>query len=210
MSKSIESIWQQDFIDDMALVAPKVNDLYNQKSQNLVDRFDYLFRANHKAVLFAAFAIAVVLAFWGAPLLGAVICAMLLGLVYVGKQQLKTLNMISKELSSYDYLCAFSRWLDNSIEQYVKVYRFFYPCLFVLCTVRALNSELGREFIGSFENAYIVLGLPLGCWAFIGVSAGLLGLLGGRLYRADVTLVYGKEINKLKSLIADMEALRKS
>ena len=30
-------------------------------------------------------------------------------------------------------------------------------------------------------------------------------LLGGAIYRADLNMVYGKEIKKLKALIADLE-----
>ena len=36
MKKSIETMWKQGFISEGELIAPKVNDLYNRKSQNLV------------------------------------------------------------------------------------------------------------------------------------------------------------------------------
>ena len=46
MNKSIESIWQEGFLNEDALIAPQVNDLYNQKSRHLIDRFDRKFRNN--------------------------------------------------------------------------------------------------------------------------------------------------------------------
>jgi hypothetical protein len=44
MEKSIETIWKQGFLNDDALVAPKLNDLYNQKSTHIIDTFNNLFR----------------------------------------------------------------------------------------------------------------------------------------------------------------------
>ena len=46
MTQSIEKIWQEGFINDKALVAPKLNDLYNQKSKNIVDKFERVFKWN--------------------------------------------------------------------------------------------------------------------------------------------------------------------
>ena len=31
MEKTIEAVWKEGFVDDDALVAPKLNDLYNHK-----------------------------------------------------------------------------------------------------------------------------------------------------------------------------------
>jgi len=39
MEKSIETIWKEGFLESDALVAPKLNDLYNQKSIHIVDKF---------------------------------------------------------------------------------------------------------------------------------------------------------------------------
>ena len=44
MEKSIETIWKQGFLKSDALVAPKLNDLYNQKSTHIIDKFNNMFR----------------------------------------------------------------------------------------------------------------------------------------------------------------------
>ena len=46
MEKSIESIWKEGFLKDDALVAPKLNDLYNQKSIHLLDKFEKMYKLN--------------------------------------------------------------------------------------------------------------------------------------------------------------------
>jgi hypothetical protein len=46
MEKSIEAIWKEGFLNEKSLVAPKINDLYNQKSKDLVDRMKRMYRNN--------------------------------------------------------------------------------------------------------------------------------------------------------------------
>ncbi len=44
MDKSIETIWKEGFLRGDALVAPKVNDLYAQKSRHIVDKIQRMNR----------------------------------------------------------------------------------------------------------------------------------------------------------------------
>lgn len=208
MRKSIEDIWQSGFIDDMALIAPKVNNLYAMKSKNLVDKFESLFAANQKAVLFAAMVIGSAVAYVGAPFVGAIIAAMLTGLVMAGHGQLKKLSKISKDQSSFEYLNEFDIWLDNAIAQYTQIYRFFYPALFAICTVRYAYSDNAIAVLTQLDMVNSN-GMPsFTIYAAIGLISLILGVAGARIYRADVTMVYGREIKKLKALLSEMKALR--
>lgn len=208
MSKSIETVWQHGFIDDMALVAPQVNNLYALKSQNLIDRFERMFVSNQRAVMIGAVVIFTTLTFIGAPVLGVLVGLMLGGLVAVGNYQLKALRKITKTQSSFDYLMAFDKWLMSAINQYVRLYRFFYPALFALCSLRLCYSNDAQtlladwQLLGDSGHPSAVL------FAAIAIVSIVLGIVGGRIYRADVTLVYGREIKKLKALIREMEILR--
>ena len=147
MAKEIETIWKDGFVDDMALIAPKINDLYSMKSKNLIDKFESMFNSNQKGVLIAAMVIFAILTYIGAPLLGIVVAVMLASLVLVGKQQLKQLNAINKDASSLAYLQAFDTWLDSAIVQYTKIYRYFYPALFTVCAVRLVYSRSSTKHI---------------------------------------------------------------
>lgn len=208
MNKSIETMWKEGFVDDMALIAPKINDLYNQKSKNLIDKFEHMFAVNQKGVLIAAFVIFAILAVFGVPVLGLIIALMLSGLVAVGKKQLRELKTINKDVSSFDYLKAFDQWLDKSIQDYVKVYRFFYPSLFLVCAIWFLFSDIGAELINSIPEMYSVFDIPIIILAGLVVVTLLIGLVAERVYRADVKLYYGGEMTKLKELISDMENLK--
>lgn len=208
MNESIESIWKDGFADDMTSLAPKINDLYNQKSQNLVDKFEHMFVVNQNAVLAAAVMILLVLWYLGAPFLAILIALMLSGLVLVGKQQLKELRLINKSVSCFEYLQAFEQWLEKAIQQYTRIYHAFYPALFLICGMRFLYSDLAASILPGYASEYLILGLPLVLVLPVALVAVVLGFAGGAIYRADVNLVYGQQIYKLKELIAEMKALR--
>ena len=44
MEKSIESIWKEGFLQKNAMVAPKLNNLYNKKSIHIIDKFKRMFQ----------------------------------------------------------------------------------------------------------------------------------------------------------------------
>src|SRR3954462_13619854 len=54
MEKSIEAIWKEGFLNEKSLVAPKINDLYNQKSNDLVDKMKRMYRINLIALVIMA------------------------------------------------------------------------------------------------------------------------------------------------------------
>ena len=207
MKQSINHIWNKGFTGEMALNEPQITDLYNQKSHNLIDRFEQLFALNHKLVVYAAVFFCIVLALFGAPVLGAIIGLMLVGLVFLGKDQLKALQNINKDQSCLHYLQHFDQWLDAAILQYTKIYRLFYPVLFSLCAFRFAISDLANESLLEMGLKTTDGQLDIMVYGGIAVISLLLGLLGGHIYRADLNMVYGAEINKLKELIADLQKI---
>ena len=208
MSKSIETIWQTGFIDDMAQVAPQINDLYSMKSKNLIDKFKTMFAANQKGLLIGAMVIFGALTYFGAPVLGLLVALMVSGLVLIGQKQFRAMENIKSDESSFEYLRAFDTWLDDAMAQYTKIYRFFYPALFVMCAVRMAYSESAFKLFTQMQLLTESGHPSILVFAAISVIALLLSFAGGAIYRADVNQAYGKEIEKLKELIAEMQVLR--
>ena len=56
MEKSIEDIWKEGFLKSDALIAPKVNNLYNKKSIDIIDKFKRMFKINLIVIVAFAFA----------------------------------------------------------------------------------------------------------------------------------------------------------
>ncbi len=51
MEKSIEKIWNEAFVEEQALIAPKVNDLYNKKSKSLIHKIQRTYEIDNKGLI---------------------------------------------------------------------------------------------------------------------------------------------------------------
>ena len=132
MEKSIENIWKDGFLKGEALVAPKVNDLYNRKSLHIIDKFMKMFKVNIWTIIGFSTALFILAYFINALLAGSIVLAMMLYVSFTAYQEMKALGSIDKGQSSLIYLSSFKTWIENSIERYGRMYRIVYPAL-ILC-----------------------------------------------------------------------------
>jgi len=95
MEKSIENIWKEGFLKSDALVAPKINDLYNQKSIHIIDKFKRMFKINLIAIVAFSFFILIVSFFVGIPLMGSIFFVALTVLVIINKRLFNDLEKFS-------------------------------------------------------------------------------------------------------------------
>ena len=217
MEKSIENIWKEGFLKSDALVAPKINNLYNQKSIHIIDKFKRMFRINLIAIVVFSFVFLVVSFFVGIPLTGAIFFVTLMVLVIINKKLLNGLEHIDKGGSSYQYLKAFNQWINEQVSINKKISTFLYPIIFVSMIVgfwfkdaegMLLGERLVNEVLIGFPDIYLIYGIPLIAIIVIVFIIGLLAFFGGRIYQWDLNLVYGRVFKKLKELMADIESLR--
>ena len=111
MTKSIEAMWKEGFVNEAKLTAPEINDLYNRESENMVDKLLKMFDLNIKAIIWGCVIMLVMMSLIGAPFLGLYICGLILPLIIIAKKELKKTVNLSKGQSSYDYLVSFNHWL---------------------------------------------------------------------------------------------------
>ncbi|WP_085300042.1 hypothetical protein [Cognaticolwellia mytili] len=212
MTKSIETIWQQGFIDEKALVAPKINDLYNQKSQNVIDKLQRTFRLNNLGIIIGACLVLLVLSAFSMPVLGLFIAAILFSQVWISKKQLIKLERMDKNISSYQYIKSFDIWLKTAIAQHTRMYQFIYPALFVACITQFGFSWVGQSIIQGFQmdfpNIPVLFGVPIVFSAGVLFIAFLLSYFASAIYQLDMKPIYGREFKKLEEIITDMETLR--
>lgn len=212
MNNSIEKIWKEGFLSNDALIAPKINDLYNQKSKNIVDKFEVVFKWNLIGIIIYAALVLVVLTIMGIPYLGLFISALLMSLVIRGRKEQASLKLLDKNVSSYQYLKSFDHWLKNMMQGYGKLYQFFYPALFLSIVLQFRLTEFGQKVIDGFIYHYpdtiMLLATPLLMIIAVTVITSLLSYFSGALYRLDFNTLYGRMLKKLEELISDMEELR--
>ncbi|WCO03163.1 hypothetical protein [Psychroserpens ponticola] len=217
MERSIESIWKEGFLKSDALVAPKINNLYNQKSIHIIDKFKRMFKINLIAIIAFSCIFLIVSFFVGIPITGIMFFVSLSVLVFINKQLLNGLDKIDKGASSYQYLKSFNEWIKKQIAINIKISRFLYPIIFISMVFGfwfkdAEGMPLGERLVGEilvgFPDIYLVFGIPL-----IGIVIALfilvlLAYFGGRIYKWDLNLVYGRVFKKLEEMMTDIESLR--
>lgn len=217
MEKSIENIWKEGFLKSDALVAPKINNLYNQKSIHIIDKFKRMFKINLIAIVAFSFIFLIVSFFIGIPLMGIIFFITLMVLVFINKKLLNSLKHIDKGESSYQYLKAFNQWINEQVSVNKRISTFLYPIIFMSFIIgfwfkdaegMFLGERLVSEVLYGFPDTYLVYGIPLIGIIIILLILGFLAYFGGRIYLWDVNIVYGRVFKKLEELMTDIESLR--
>lgn len=213
MSKSIEAMWKEGFVNEAHLSAPKVNDLYNRKSQNIVDKLRNMFAVNIKAIIWGSVLMLIMMSLVGMPFLGLYICCLLAPIVIIAKRELKKSVDLSKGQSSYDYIVNFNNWLKSSINTYSGYYKIFYPLFFLGMGIQGIVSKTGGKLITllieKFPTEIMLLGQPYYILVALAFVTFIISRYAEAIYRWDLNIVYGRQFKKLEELIADMEELRK-
>lgn len=213
MEKSIETIWKEGFIKQNAIIVPKLNDLYNQKSTHIVDKFKRMFKINLIAVVIGSIFILAVSFLVGIPLMGIGFFIALNVIVIINRKLATGLEKINKNESSYQYIKSFDDWMKEQLSINRRMAAVYYPFFF-------LSTFLGfwypskrlsplKELALSSSDANLVLGIPVYWLLGIVLAMIILAIFGGRIYNFDVSIVYGRVFKKLDEIVADMEELRK-
>lgn len=211
MEKSIESIWKQGFLDNNALVAPKLNNLYNQKSIHIIDKFKRMFKINLITLVIFSFILLIASFFSKIPVMGILMFILLNAIVIINKRLFKGLNTIDKNVSSYQYLKSFDTWMKAQIAVNYKMSKYIYPYIFIALVSgfwfsSPIRETLNRIFDG--YQPYMLFNIPVFWVIGMLIILILLAIFGGRIYKWDLNIVYGRILKKLDELIGDMEDLR--
>ncbi len=217
MERSIENIWKEGFLKNDELVAPKINNLYDQKSIHIIDKFKRMFRINLIAIIVFSFVFLSASYFIGIPITGILFFVMLSILVYLNKRLLNDLEQIDLGSSSYQYLKAFNQWKNKQISVNKKLSRFLYPFIFISMILgfwfkdaegMPLGERLVNKVILSFPDLYLIVGIPLIGIVIIFIILIILAYFGDRIYTWDLNIVYGRVFRKLEELMTEIESLR--
>ena len=217
MEKSIEDIWKEGFLKTDALIAPKINKLYSQKSIHFIDKFKRMFKINLIAIVAFSFIFLIVSFFIGIPITGVIFFVTLSVLVFINKKLLNDLEKIDLGVSSYQYLKAFNQWKNKQIAINKRMSKFLYPIIFISMILGfwfkdaegiPLGERLVNEIRIGFPDVYLVYGIPLIGIISVILILVLLAFFGGQIYKWDLNIVYGRVFKKLEELMTDIESLR--
>ena len=218
MEKSIESIWKEGFLKNDALIVPKINNLYTQKSIDIVEKFKRMYKINRIGIILFALIILPISFITKIPYMGILMCVLFLMISVIANKFSKKLDTIDKNVSSYEYLTSFDNWTKEMIATNSKLSTFLYPYVFITMVLSFWFGEIGGDvpgdnfvkfFINSFPNTYLVAGFPIVFIAFFIGMIAILAFFGGKIGEFDLKIGYGRILKRLETLLADMEELRK-
>lgn len=218
MEKSIETIWKEGFLKNDALLAPKLNNLYNQKSIHLVDKFKRMYRINLNAIVVFACILIPISILVEIPYMGIPMALLFFGVLFINRKFRRKLNNIDTTENSYQYLISFHSWVKELVETNTKLSRYLYPYIFLSLIAGFWFGGFGgnipgNEFVTNllveFPNTYLVFGIPLVGILIVLFGVALLAYFGGVIGKWDLNLVYGGILKKLDIIISEMEDLKK-
>ena len=208
MENSIENIWKQGFLNEKSLVAPKINDLYNQKSMHVVDRIKRRLKFNRNFVFIAAFVVPVAYYFMDAIWQGLAFSLLLLFRTWYVKGVMDNTKILDQGATSYDYLKSFDRWLKDVLLKIETIARYS-NTLFVPLALSATWSFWSKHgVILKLTQRYTDLNIPLIAIIIAVVLTVPMFYFSARINKWDVRLMYGRLFDKLEETIADMEKLK--
>ena len=212
MKNSIEKIWKEGFLNEKSLVAPKINDLYNQKSKHVVDKMKRMFRVNIIVVVILAIVIPIVYYFLDVIWQGVAASVLILLTAWYGKLQMNSLKTLDQGATSLDYLKSFDRWLKDVFSRSEKIARFYYTLCFLIAMSTIWSAwnkgELTSKMYQKYPDITFIGNIPLFALIIAGVATLLIFYFSDRIYRWDVRLMYGRVLDKLEETIAEMEKLK--
>ena len=204
MEKSIEHIWKEGFINNETLMIPRIENLYNQKSQHLGDKLMRMLHSEHKALLIMAgvFLIgnyAIGNSLWS----GSIASVWCIIWYFITKKQVQNIEAANKETNCYKFVKSLHKLLLKSKKATERMLWIGTPALVIPLAIYTYYNQYEKnigEIVGvesfNYPNEWIFIMIPL---------TTLFSIL---FYRIAFKIGYGPIVNKLKQLIDDMENLK--
>jgi len=202
MEKSIETIWNEGFLNSGELLVPKLNNLYNQKSNLVVEKFKKTYRVDSMLLIPFALLFAVGFGYFGHVDVGTYGMILILSLFFLNLKRLKALEVIDIKANSFEYLVSFRNGVKDNIRFYTRLMRIGVPiAILPSYWLFFRKMEKYHEFISTVNLLYVILAVIIICL--------ILSVVGVLAVKLDTRIIYGKLIRKMDEMISEMEELRK-
>lgn len=201
MENSIETIWTKGFLKEELLVAPRINDLYNKKSKLLIEKLKRTYRTDNKSIIPLAILTVIGFSVAGHLVVGIYVMALMVGMFFLNRKKLAALEKISIDTTSYEYLLEYRGMFLQLKKFYTRLLGLGVPIAGIIGYILFFwDSPILNDFL-QLKMIYMV-GILLG----LSIVLSALGILA---YRLSLSLIYGRFIQRLEEMIADMNELRK-
>lgn len=202
MDKSIENIWKNGFERDSSFLAPRLAKLYQQKSALLTAKLKRTYRIDNGLLPLLAVALLVLGYFMHYPVTGAYGALWLMALFFLNRQQLAKLETVQVTDDLYNYLCNYRQIIRGMMKFYTRVLGIGLPLIGIppiLIYLREQHPEVYYQLTS--DNLFLSISLLI---LLIAVLSGV----GIGAYHLSTRAVYGKLLDRLTTMIEDIETLK--
>ena len=205
MEKSIEKIWNEAFIDEQSLIAPKINNLYNQKSKSVINKIKRTYEIDNKGLLPMAVILAVGMSIFSEAIIGFYGAFLILSLYFYNQRLLNQFKTIDIKSDNLTYLKKYRGVITMITKSTKKLFAFAIPTA-VLSIFTLAFSIKEKSFLSKFISTETTFIEFLSIGLAIAIIVSIIGIL---VFKLSTKILYASLISKLDGIIKEMEELKK-
>ncbi|WP_275316442.1 hypothetical protein [Tenacibaculum bernardetii] len=204
MEKSIEKIWNEAFIKEETLIAPKINNLYNQKSKSIIAKIKRTYEIDNKGLIPMAIIVAIGMTLFSEAIIGFYGAFLILCLYFFNNNLLKKFKTIDVTSDNLTYLKKYKSIINIIMKATKKLFVFAIP-LAVLSIFALAFTIKEKNFLSKFissDTSFLKI-IAVGLLVAVVVS-----IIGRVVYTISTKILYAGLISKLDAVIIEMEDLK--
>ncbi|RBW62464.1 hypothetical protein DS884_02365 [Tenacibaculum sp. E3R01] len=204
MEKSIEKIWNDAFINEQSLIAPKINDLYNQKSKTVINKIKRTYEIDNKGLIPMAIVLAIVMSFLSEAIIGIYSSLLIVALYLFNKKLLNQFNTIDVKSDNLTYLKNYRKIISSITSSTKKLFVFAIP-MAVLSIFLIAFSIKEKSFLSKFISSDTTFIEFFGIGLLIAICVSIIGII---VFTLSTKILYSSLISRLDIIIKEMEELK--
>ncbi|CAM1355492.1 hypothetical protein [Tenacibaculum halocynthiae] len=204
MEKSIEKIWNDAFINEQSLIAPKINDLYNQKSKTVINKIKRTYEIDNKGLIPMAIVLAIVMSFLSEAIIGIYSSLLIVALYLFNKKLLNQFNTIDVKSDNLTYLKNYRKIISSITSSTKKLFVFAIP-MAVLSIFLIAFSIKEKSFLSKFISSDTTFIEFFGIGLLIAICVSIIGII---IFTLSTKILYSSLISRLDIIIKEMEELK--
>ncbi len=204
MEKSIEKIWNEAFINENAIVAPKINNLYNQKSKSIIHKIKRTYEFDNKGLLPISGIVAIGGILLNETIIGLYGTILILCLYYFNTKLLSRFEKLDVKSDNLTYLKNYRDVMHSVTKATKRMFIFVLP--FLVLSIFILGFFLKEEsFLSRFISPDTTFIEILGIGTSVALIIAVICLF---VFKVSNQLLYGTLVSKLNDLIHEIENLK--
>lgn len=204
MEKSIEKIWNDAFIDEQSLIAPKINDIYNQKSKSIINKIKRTYEFDNKGLLTIAGIVLIGGILLSETIIGLYGTFLILSLYFFNSRLLKRFDKIDIQSDNLSYIKNYRSVIKSVTGATKKLFVFAIPLAVLSIFIVAFYVK-ETSFLSRFISKDTTLLQFIGVGIIIAISLSIISRIA---FKISTKILYGTLVSKLDDTIKELEALK--